>query len=1112
MSLLLVVVLLFFSSSCSVSSGQYYVSDDCSSVTHNPCNPLSVYAGNMSQYNDTIFYFIGTSSIYNYLTMDLVQNVTLHGLDKSPVINCRNKYAKYDVRIYSSSYVTFSNISWHQCYMSFEFSRNVTVTNSLFKIRPPYNKQVRFMSRNMFDCQIVSSVFDNVDVQLVYDPPFVYHTELSNYSLTLTNVTLTAQPLILNLYHGTSYNLSVTFADVNVTNTLDNVGITVSVYHSYFYLYITNSSVSNSSSTGFYLDIATNVPSKNSPVEGVRSRSTVVIEGCKFYNNSKGLHIIGRYSGLTHHHHIIIRSCSIYNNAIEGLQIDGSLSTSTRIIVMNTKLIGNVRNEITKCLSILLSNVTVTKSLSTGLVLQDSVVSVENKLALMNNTGVVGGGIALNDSSVIILLPSAYLKFIDNHASYKGGGLYFDPKTECQFKQKYGSMQSVPLTLKNNTAGIAGNDIYGHVLYKFKLTNHKISSSSDAATIKFCHHNSNESTPYYDANEQHVFPGQVLKYEVALFGFNYAKSYSPTDGTVKILINEKVMKYTYVTSNCSLVEYKPKRLKYTRHKVRLIVDTLLLSNKPTYIESNFILYECPIGFSMDDSQATCTCSQSVSRENVTCDINTLNITHNGLLWIGMYDTSTPFHANETNPNACIINEDCLLYCSPNPVTFQLNDTDTQCVDNRGQRMCGSCRKEYSLLMGSNKCGQCHNNYVVIAWIALFAVMGVLLVVLLIALNLTVSVGTLNGLLFYANIVKLFEPVFSRKGALPVLNQVISWINLDFGFEICFYNGMDSYSKQWLQFAFPLYLWIIIIIIIQLCRKYGKISRLMGSNTVPVLSTLTFLSYTKLVRTIVIVLHKRQVTLHCTNESVKSVSLWYEDPNVEYAKGKHAGLFGFALLVSVLFVIPYTLFLLFHPVLEKYLSHFKLFRSWSRFKPIIDAYSGPMKDEYRFWPGLLLIARIPIILNVTFLKNESRVLLLAVAAIILSLSFAFGGAYRKKSNSIIEFWFLLNLCIIASLSVAFTDESKVLIWYNTCLSVFLFSFSLIVVYHLYLQLSNMKCYDALIKKLCKKQDEDDEPLLDVTESHLTVDEQRRAIVPSSTDVRRCASCESVVNLF
>uniref|UniRef100_A0A1X7VH39 Uncharacterized protein n=1 Tax=Amphimedon queenslandica TaxID=400682 RepID=A0A1X7VH39_AMPQE len=59
------------------------------------------------------------------------------------------------------------------------------------------------------------------------------------------------------------------------------------------------------------------------------------------------------------------------------------------------------------------------------------------------------------------------------------------------------------------------------------------------------------------------------------------------------------------------------------------------------------------------------------------------------------------------------------------------------------------------------------------------------------------------------------------------------------------------------------------------------------------------------------------------------------------------------------------------------------------------------------------------------------------------------------------------------------------------------------------LSHMKCYDALIKKLFKKQDEDDDPLLDVTESYLTVDQQKRKIVPSSTNyVKR----ESVVDLF
>ena len=929
------------------------------------------------------------------------------------------------------------------------------------------------------------------------------------------------------MYHGTSYNLSVTFDNVNAIN--EHYGVSDSFSESLFSLFITNLSVSNSLG-GFASSFDITQESTKCNIKGVQSQSTIVIEDSQFHNNVFGLAFVNRYQFSNHHIIITVKSCSVHGNRRYGLFIDGRLSTSTHISVIDTELIGNRRNEIMACHSILLNNVTVTNSLSTGLVIIGSVVTVENRLVFNNNTGVVGGGIAINVSSVMVLSTSAYLKFIDNHASYKGGGMYIDGKT-CYFTDGLLSIIHVPLILQDNTAGVAGNDVYGRIHYfneLFKSTNP--STSSDPTIFAFCDPDSNETTPiWHDDEQQSVFPGQALKYSVALFGRSSdTNSYSPTDGRLRVEINGTLID-KYIT-NCSLIEYTPKYINYGRHNITLIViiDTIYDKyNNPLFLNDipynteylyniPFILNECPIGFSVNSS-GVCDCS--VSRENVTCDINSLNITNNGLPWIGTYDTSTPFNANATNPNACIINEDCLLYCSPNSVTFQLNDTNTQCVDNRGQRMCGSCRDGYSPLMGSNKCEQCHDDYMIIGWIALFAVMGVLLVVLLIALNLTVSVGTMNGLLFYANIVKLYEPVFSRKGALPVLSQVISWINLDFGFEVCFYNGMDSYTKQWLQFAFPLYLWIIIFIIIQLCKRYGKISRLMGSHAVPVLSTLFLLSYTKLVRTIVVVLHKREVTLHCTDESVRSVSLWYEDPSFEYAKGKHAGLFGFALLVSVFFVIPYTLFLLFNPFYEKYLSNLKLLKKfWSRFKPIIDAYSGPMKDEHRFWPGLLLVARIPVLLSVTlvdsFIQSHSFLLtmLLTVLAIVLSLGYCFGGVYKKRMNNLLEVWFLFNLCIMVGLSVAFNEDSKVLIWYNTCLSVFTFSFILIVVYHLYLQLSHMKCYDALIKKLFKKQDEDYEPLLDITELHKTVDEQMREIVPSSTDVRLSTSRESVVDLF
>ena len=1120
MCLLLVVVFLFSSSSCIVSSHQYYVSDNCSSVTYTPCAPLSVYARNISQYNNTIFYFIGTSYVTFVVNLDSVKNITLCGLGYSPLVECSLFSYHYNSFVISwSSYVTFSNMSLHLCGMSIQNSNNITITDSSFRYKNSEDYGLELF--NAFDTKVLSSFFKNAGIIILYSPPSICCNELHHYSLTMTNVTLLGKGLVLELFHGTSYNLSVTLEYVNISNILkynENIGsIALPLYGSLYYFVITNSTVYNCPhNIGFSAATSQRYQPK-CDIYGVQSSSIFVIEDSQFYGNREGLWIGGDLSNeRTKYFHVMIKSCLIYHNN-HGLRIDGSFLTASSISIIDTKITNNTKNTLRNCHSITFSNVTIANSLSTGLALRGTILTVDNSLIVINNTGVVGGGLALNESSYMVLLPQASLKFLNNKAYYKGGGLYSDGSALCSL-QSLNSRSFVPVAFWNNTAGVAGDDMYGIIMFyqycdtSLNSTNPHVRSSNNADTLHFC--DPDNAHRHHVPAEGHIFPGQKLKFYVALFGPDYENlsSNSRTDGTVYTILDKKFVNATYITSTCSLVEYTPSQTDYARHLI-----TLSLGNNYYSIHFHFTVHECPIGFSIDHSHGFCTCSQSVARENVTCDIDTLNITHNGLMWIGTNDTSTPFNANQTNPNACIINEDCLLYCSPNPVTFKMNDTDPQCVDDRGQVMCGSCRDGYSLLMGSNKCGHCDNDYTIIAWIALFAVMGILLVVVLIALNLTASVGTLNGLLFYANIVKLYGPVFSRKGAIPMLSQIISWINLDFGIEACFYNGMGSYAKQWLQFAFPFYLWMIIIVVIWLCRRYGKISRLMGSHAVPVLSTLFLLSYTKLVRTIVIVLHKRDITLHCINGSTISVSKWYEDPNVDYAKGKHAGLFAFALFVSFVFVIPYTLFLSFSPLFEKYFSNYKVFKKlWSQFKPIIDAYSGPMKDEYRFWPGLLLVARLPILLSVTlvdsFIESHYFLLcvLLTVLAVVLSLGHCFGGFYRKRMNNMIEVWFLFNLCIMVGLSGAYNnDNSAVLIWYNTCLSVFTATFLAIAIYHLYLQLSYLKWYNTLMEKIFKKQDKD-EPLLDITESHKTVDEQMREIVPSSSDIN--LSHESVVDLF
>jgi len=132
----------------------------------------------------------------------------------------------------------------------------------------------------------------------------------------------------------------------------------------------------------------------------------------------------------------------------------------------------------------------------------------------------------------------------------------------------------------------------------------------------------------------------------------------------------------------------------------------------------------------------------------------------------------------------------------------------------------------------------------------FAMAGIVLVVFLLALKLTVSVGTINGLIFYANIVAVNQAIFFPSGDNNILTVFIAWVNLDLGIETCFYDGMDAYARTWLQFVFPFYLWLLTALIILASHCSLRLSKYLGTNPVSVLATLFLLSYAKLLRTII----------------------------------------------------------------------------------------------------------------------------------------------------------------------------------------------------------------------------------------------------------------------
>ena len=123
----------------------------------------------------------------------------------------------------------------------------------------------------------------------------------------------------------------------------------------------------------------------------------------------------------------------------------------------------------------------------------------------------------------------------------------------------------------------------------------------------------------------------------------------------------------------------------------------------------------------------------------------------------------------------LISDNCPYdYCKQGTITFNSSQLIVNVLAIEGGILCGSCTNGYSITLGSNKCKNCTDDGY-IALVVVFAVAGIALVVLLIVLNLTVSVGTINGFIFFANIVKLKDRIF-----FCILNRFLYCISLFLG--------------------------------------------------------------------------------------------------------------------------------------------------------------------------------------------------------------------------------------------------------------------------------------------------------------------------------------------
>ena len=150
--------------------------------------------------------------------------------------------------------------------------------------------------------------------------------------------------------------------------------------------------------------------------------------------------------------------------------------------------------------------------------------------------------------------------------------------------------------------------------------------------------------------------------------------------------------------------------------------------------------DCPLGLCL--IHRSCMCDPVLTDHNYNCSDATAITTPPGY-WTGI--ESEVMFAEDCPPNFCI--EDS--------VTFLPTDSHLahSCVSNRTGILCGECEESFSVVFGSDTCSS-DCTYVYLLTLPVYALAGLLLVLLLFVLRLTVATGTINGVIFYANILGL----------------------------------------------------------------------------------------------------------------------------------------------------------------------------------------------------------------------------------------------------------------------------------------------------------------------------------------------------------------------
>ena len=569
-----------------------------------------------------------------------------------------------------------------------------------------------------------------------------------------------------------------------------------------------------------------------------------------------------------------------------------------------------------------------------------------------------------------------------------------------------------------------------------------------------------------------VIPGRTYSVYVApidtVGSFGYSNeliiSAYASNEELQLAEGQRERKFSLTNNSCALVDFTIYLNRLSIPNGGKLEMSLTVSR---YLAIAFDFSSCPFGFVLKktNGECGCICDEFLTErcsDGFNCDPSSGLITRlNVQSWMSGVDGDIQY----------------LKFCFPTfcndiaDVKFVLqDDVNILCTNNHAGRGCGGCLDNYSRVFGSDNCKRCSSIWLVT--ILLYAVLGITLVIFLFMLKFTVTLGAINGLIFFCNVVSINEELFFNVNIsrFTFLRIFISTVNLDLGFEICFYDGMSQIVKTGLQFVFPVYLWLLILVIVYLSRFSHRFDTKISNQALPVLATLMFLSYSKVLRTSITVFSY----VFIQSSSHGSITAWEPDPTVDYLVKYHIILFCIAALFSLAIILATIGFAI--PKI--------LLRGLNYFFPLFDCFFAPYKYNCRYWFGLRLCVLVYLsIMEAAISDNKETVLL---SSIMVVGAFAFIQAsvfpFKNKFINIMDLIFTGIFLLLSSIVLYFHPNVNGYRKVNIAVNIFGYTsfvlFCVIVLYHIYHATKGLDCcfkifssVNQLILKLEKNKDND-----------------------------------------